>query len=918
MAEERGTSGQGRDLLLNTGEAFPEHVRQHLIAVGKDDDRDMSNPLGNLGTSSPPSTNPLGVSVTQNESPVPGPSSQPPLQSYSLYQHHQGAPTTDFRESILPQHIMSQAMEGILDQNHCSYSESPHQWSSDTETTHPSLATTPLGSSDGAASNHIPVSPSGYNPSAHLDATPSTPMNAASPTHHGPDHSTLQSLDRQDTPGHEGDSGDDENLSMSTASVDAERMDIDEEGSENTSQRLWDLSQIYTQGSSSTIPSQSAPEALLHSPLPNSLTYASQAGVQTVAAAEQPGDSDAISIGSSTGLPLSTNDPGNLDVLETHSTTQTETETVIEDGATNDLLGPDSIPEPHSLAAMGSFDFPSLMQDTNGLVFGSASQTQASTNAEAEHSAGLTEGTNLPLQQSEGPLVSWSSQDPIHMPDLALLPSLQANMAEPGDIYDIDEDYERNYDVCEFFEYWRLRMDLNTPKCPNIGIRSMDLRRAPRPGEVSIEDLDEQHCDYQGINWSELGALREEARALRKSTYVNYTNIPNRYPSTAAIDLPNTNNHFRFRRMTTRHKAYLSHFQLRNVVSATSKNAVYYAGRSKVICADPTLGTEQAVMDFSKPSRGSDNVTLQRISTMTASDGVLIAGGFEGEYAMMSLSATYDSGLTSGLITSNKNGITNHIHTFKDRRSGSPLAVFSSNDDHIRVLDCNTNAFTKAHRYPFPVNCAATSPDGRLRLLVGDHCHPWVVDAESGAKIVRLPNHRDFGFACAWADDGIHMATGNQDGIVQVWDARMFRRPLQIIGTTMGGVRSMRFSPVGSGKRVLLMAEPADIVSVVDAVSFESTQLFDFFGDIGGVGFVPDGGTFFVANTDAEFGGLLEFERVGFGEPYGAPARRLDASDDGEMHCDWRPDAELEDDGRVEQAEPHRRRRGLDLHGLVF
>ena len=531
MAEERSTSGQGRDLLLDTGEAFPEHVREHLTAMGEDDDRDMSNPLGNLGTSSPPSTNALGVSVTQSESPVPGPSSQPPLQSYSLYQHNQGAPTTDFRGSSLPQHIMSQAVEGTLDQNHCSCGESPHQWSLDTAPTHRSLEMTPLGSSYGATSNPIPVSPSGYNPSAHLDSTPSTPMNAASQTHHGPDHSTLQSMDRQDTSGQEGDSGDDETLSMSTASVDAERMDIVEEESENTSQCLWDLSQVYTQGSSSTISSQSAPEAALHSPLPTSLTYAPQADVQTVAAADQPGDSNAIFIDSNTGLLLSTNDPGNLDVPETHSTAQTETETVIEDGAINDLLGLDSIPEPHFLTV------PSFMQDTNALVFEPVSQTQASTDAEAEHSAGLTEGTNLPLQQSEGPLVSWSSQDPNHMPDLALLPSLQANMAEPGDIYDIDEDYERNYDVCEFFEYWRLRMDLKTPKCPNIGLRSMDLRRSPQPDEVSIEDLDEQHCDYQGISWSELGALREEARALRKSTYVNYTNIPNRYPSTVCINI---------------------------------------------------------------------------------------------------------------------------------------------------------------------------------------------------------------------------------------------------------------------------------------------------------------------------------------------------------------------------------------------
>ena len=538
MAEEQSTSGQGRDLLFDPGEEIPEHVRQHSTAVGEDDDQDMSNPLGIFGTSLSPQTNALGISVTQNESLTPGPSSQALLETYSPHEYDQEAPTTYLEGGYWPQHITSQAMEGILDQNWCSYGESPHHRITDTEATQRSLEMTPQGPSYEAASNHAPISSFGYNPSTHLVSTASAPMNAANQTHHGPEHSTLPSMGRQDTSGQEGDSRDDQPLGMSISSVDPEQMDIDEEGSENTSQSPWDLSQVYTQSSPSATTSLSASEALLYSPLPSLLTYSPQADVQTNAAASQPGISTAISMGFSTASTVSANDQENLGVPPEHDATQADTETMIEDVAINDLLDLDSMPEPHSLTVLESFDFQSFMQDTNGLVFEPASQTQAPTSVEAEHPAGLAEGTNLPLQQSDGASLPWSSQDETQMPDVAPLPSLQANMAELGDLYDIDEDFERNHDVCEFFEYWSIRFEMmKTPECPNIGVRAMDLRRSQRPNEISIEDLDEQHCDYQGISWSELGALREEARALRKQTYVNYTNIQNRYPSAVCVDI---------------------------------------------------------------------------------------------------------------------------------------------------------------------------------------------------------------------------------------------------------------------------------------------------------------------------------------------------------------------------------------------
>lgn len=542
MAEVQSTSGQGRDLLFDTGEEIPEHVPPQSTAVGEDDDRDISNLLGEFGTSSSLPTNGLGLSVTQNESPIPGPSYQAPLQAYIQYQYNQEAPTTHLEGSYLPQHRTSQAMEGILDQNGCSYGESAQHRIMDAEATHRSLEMTPemtpLGPSYEVTGIHTPISPLEYNSSTHLGSMPFMAMIATPQTYQGPDYSTLPSMGRQDTSGQESHSGDDQPLDISSGSVDADHMDIDEEGSENTCQSPWDLSQVYTQSSSSATTSLSASEALIYSPLPSSLTYFPQADVQTNAAVSQPDNSAAISMGSSTASPVSVNDLEDLGVPPNHDTTQAETEAAVEDVAINDLLGLDSIPEPQSVTGVEPFDLTSSVQDTNGLVFEPASQTHAPTSVDSEHSAGLAEGTTLPLQQNDGALLSWSSQDVTQMPGLAPLPSLHANVVELSDLYDIDEDFERNQDVCEFFEYWRFRYEMmKPPQCPNIGVLAMDLRRSPRPNEISIEDLDEQHCDYQGISWADLDTVREEARALRKSTYVNYTNIQNRYPSAVSIDI---------------------------------------------------------------------------------------------------------------------------------------------------------------------------------------------------------------------------------------------------------------------------------------------------------------------------------------------------------------------------------------------
>ena len=169
--------------------------------------------------------------------------------------------------------------------------------------------------------------------------------------------------------------------------------------------------------------------------------------------------------------------------------------------------------------------------------------------------------------------------------------------------------------------------------------------------------------------------------------------------------------------------------------------------------------------------------------------------------------------------------------------------------------------------YDHALNCTALSPDKRLRVMVGDLREVLITDAETGQVLQSLEGHRDFGFACDWASDGWTIATGNQDKTIRIWDARMWKDTrgesinLAVIRSEMAGVRSLRFSPLGSGKRVLLAAEEADVVNIIDAQTFDTKQTIDVIGELAGVSFTNAGQDAIVLSSDPVRGGIIRLER---------------------------------------------------------
>lgn len=461
-----------------------------------------------------------------------------------------------------------------------------------------------------------------------------------------------------------------------------------------------------------------------------------------------------------------------------------------------------------------------------------------------------------------------------------------------------------NFSCEKFFKLWRRFWLEQRPGYPPISGLADNASKMQRPIKVM-----DRTGDFQGIEWNHLQTDQDSARLVRRMTVKNITNMIREtrdkalkfgspgymanYQTAASPALTASGNFYSFKQTYNKYVAHWTHHQLRHNLCATSKDALFYFNAGLEHLADPATGSITYVRNRTvkclNTSADTTRVVMdngsKEISCLSAEHGVLMAGGLkEGTYSMKSLSASSNVKHLAGTVNTAKDGGVNHIHTFLQRRSGLPQSAICANDGYIRVLDCTTNKLVQNFPFQSPVNCSALSPDGRLRIHVSDDQWPVLSDADTGEVLAKLPGHEDHGFACAFSPDGVTFATGHQDGIVQVWDARFLGRVAHSIPAEMSGIRSLAFSPLGSGYPVLVMAEPVDFVSIVDARTFRSKQDIQFFGEVAGFSMPPDDRTLFIGNADPKFGGIMEFERSGAGRSWDdfrlASRKPLDTSDE--------------------------------------
>ena len=328
------------------------------------------------------------------------------------------------------------------------------------------------------------------------------------------------------------------------------------------------------------------------------------------------------------------------------------------------------------------------------------------------------------------------------------------------------------------------------------------------------------------------------------------------------------------------HRPSHAHEQLRHNITATSKFDVYYAAAAgkRLLWAEmpgrydsyDSSKNCRVVMDFVfNEEAQEDPFTISTLTSSKGNEGLLVAGSIQGSYAYKPILTENNAEPTVGRLSFSQNGITNHVHMCSGRGGvWGTFAVFCSNDSVLRELDCTTNTIISSIRLSMTPNAAATSPDECLRVVVGDANIPCVLEARSGSLVTNLRPFRDYAFACAWADDARHFAVAAQDKQVHIYDARNMSQILAKTESETSCIRSLKFSPMGSGKRNLLMAESGDTITVLDAHDWRTKQQFQFFGEIAGFDISPTGENFFVSISDNQRGGIMEYERVGWNGKY--------------------------------------------------
>ncbi|KAK8704773.1 hypothetical protein V6N13_048386 [Hibiscus sabdariffa] len=372
--------------------------------------------------------------------------------------------------------------------------------------------------------------------------------------------------------------------------------------------------------------------------------------------------------------------------------------------------------------------------------------------------------------------------------------------------------------------------------------------------------------DIQGIPWERLNITREKYRLTRLEQYKNYENIP---ASSGAVDkeckqVEKGGKYYEFFHNTRLVKPTILHFQLRNLIWATSKHDVYLMSNYSVMHWSPLSCNLSEILNFAghvaptekHPGSLLEGFTQTQISTIAIKDNFMVAGGFKGELTFKHLDRKGVAFCTR--TTYDDNAITNAIEIYDSLRGGINFMT-SNNDCSLREYDIERFQLLNHFRFPWPVNHTSISPDQRLVTVVGDHLDGLLVDSQNGKTVASVVGHRDYSFASAWHPNGHIFATGNQDKTCRVWDIRNLSMPVATLKGNLGAVRSIRFSSDG---QFMVVAEPADFVHVYNTRSgFQKRQEIDFFGEISGVSLSPDDECLYIGIWDRTYASLLLYNK---------------------------------------------------------
>ncbi|KAJ2807056.1 hypothetical protein H4R20_001440 [Coemansia guatemalensis] len=371
------------------------------------------------------------------------------------------------------------------------------------------------------------------------------------------------------------------------------------------------------------------------------------------------------------------------------------------------------------------------------------------------------------------------------------------------------------------------------------------FERTPELTEIRAADI-RRGYDMQGYRWNGYELQKQMYMSYRRDVYPHYQCVPHSVQGVrrGANCVDATASYYDFRYATTGsgYRCEINHFQLRDLVWATSSYDVFYWHQDGVQCWNPWQRTRKCVLERSQMPKAF------KLSAMCVDDGLVFAGDYRGRYCLKTLRG--GDGVFAGKLSqdSGDDDIVNHATPVKSS-SGAYQILAAQNKGHIRCFDVERLSVISNTAFDWAVNSTAVTTSGALACVVGDSCEGLLTDPRQNYRtIARLCGHMDYSFTCAFSPDERLVATGNQDTSTRVYDVRWPQHALASLCGYIGAVRSVKFSPCG---RYLLAAEPADYLHVYDTKTFGAAQDIEFMGEIAGATFSPDANCLFAGISDS-------------------------------------------------------------------
>lgn len=270
--------------------------------------------------------------------------------------------------------------------------------------------------------------------------------------------------------------------------------------------------------------------------------------------------------------------------------------------------------------------------------------------------------------------------------------------------------------------------------------------------------------DIQGIPWTMLQFTRDKYREQRLLQYKNYENLNRSHEELdkECKSFTKGGKFYEFRHNTRSVKSTYVHFQLRNLVWATSKHDVYLMHSYSVMHWSPLTRKSTEVLNVSGPvvsvteakrnpwAHHHHGLGPVQISTMCVKNNLLVAGGFQGEMVCKNLNRPGVAYCAK--ITHDENAITNAIEIYDDASGGTRL-MSSNNDSVVRVFDCEVFSVLSKFEYKWPVNVSTVPFHEKVKQVEDHHLRRHGLKIElalplcpthSSSTIVKFLDHRQF------------------------------------------------------------------------------------------------------------------------------------------------------------------------------